>query len=119
MSEAKMVRGPGSVAAEPMTGEGVKDVMRRVLISPDEGWEGWVLRLFEIGPGGHTPRHAHDWPHINFVAEGSGELHMDGEDLEIEKGSAAFVPGGVVHQYTNTGDEPLALLCIVPERGAG
>jgi quercetin dioxygenase-like cupin family protein len=119
MTEAKVVRGPGSVAAEPMAGEGVKDVMRRVLISPDEGWEGWVMRLFEIAPGGHTPRHAHDWPHINFVAEGAGELHMDGEDLEIEKGSAAFVPAGVVHQYTNTGDEPLALLCIVPERGAG
>jgi quercetin dioxygenase-like cupin family protein len=117
MSAAKVVRGLSSIPVEPMLGDAVKDVMKRVLISPAEGWDGWVMRLFEIAPGGHTPRHAHDWPHINFVAEGSGELHMDGEDLDIARGSAAFVPGGVVHQFTNTGDTPLSLICIVPERG--
>jgi quercetin dioxygenase-like cupin family protein len=113
----KTVRDLGSIPAEPVQGEAVRHVMKRVLISPAEGWEGWVMRLFEIGPGGHTPRHRHDWPHINFVAEGSGELHLDGEDLAIEKGSAAFVPAGVLHQFTNTGDGPLSFVCIVPEEG--
>lgn len=119
MSDRWVVGDKGDVSATAMAGAGIEGVVKRVLVSPEQGWEGWVMRLFDVEPGGHTPRHTHDWPHINFVADGAGELHMDGEDLEIEKGSAAFVPAGVVHQYTNTGAEPLALLCIVPERGAG
>lgn len=114
-----VVRGIREVAVEPLTGEGVRDVTRRVLVSPEEGWQGWVMRLFEIAPGGHTPRHAHDWPHINFVAAGRGELHIDGDDFGIATGSSAFVPAGAVHQFSNRGDGPLSLVCIVPERGAG
>ncbi len=105
------------VPAVPMAGEGVVGVVKRVPVSPVEGWTGWVMRLFDIEPGGHTPRHAHDWPHINFVASGCGELHLDGVDHPLEAGSYAYVPSGVVHQFTNSGDEPLSFVCIVPEEG--
>ena len=83
-----------------MAGEGVQDVVKRVLVSPAEGWDGWVMRLFDIAPGGHTPRHAHDWPHINFIAAGPRQLHLDGEDYALEAGSYAYVPAGLVHQFS-------------------
>jgi quercetin dioxygenase-like cupin family protein len=113
----KVVGKKSDAAVKVMAGEGVVDVTKRVLVSPAEGWDGWVMRLLEVGPHGCTPRHAHPWPHINFVASGAGELHLDGEDYEIEAGSFAFVPADVQHQYTNTGEEPLAFVCIVPEEG--
>ena len=113
----KVVGGKDEVAAVPMAGEGIRDVVKRVLVSPAEGWEGWVMRLFDVAPGGHTPRHAHDWPHINFVAAGRGELHLDGEDHELEAGSYAYVPAGLTHQFSNTGDEVFSFICIVPEHG--
>lgn len=113
------VRRREDVPAVPMAGDDVKDVAKRVLVGPAEGWEGHVMRLFEIGPGGHTPRHRHDWPHVNVVVAGRGLLHVDGVDHEIVPGSSAFVPAGATHQFSNTGVERLQLVCIVPERGEG
>ncbi len=105
------------VASRPMAGDGVHDVVKRVLVSPADGWDGWVMRLFDIGPGGHTPRHAHDWPHINVVLSGRGELYLDGDDHALEAGSYAFVPAGLVHQFRNAGAETFSFVCIVPEEG--
>src|SRR5512137_1789977 len=48
-----------------------------------------------VAPGGHTPRHTHPWPHINFIASGSGSLHVAGEDHPLAAGSYAYVPADV------------------------
>jgi quercetin dioxygenase-like cupin family protein len=100
--------------AREITGEGIRDVVKRVLVSPEEGWDGWVMRLFDVGPGGHTPRHAHPWPHINFVAAGKGELFLDGELHPLEPGAYAYVPGEHEHQFRAAADAPLSFVCIVP-----
>ena len=91
--------------------------VKKVLISPSEGWEGYVMRVFDIDEGGNTPRHTHDWPHINFVLEGSGTLFLDGVEHDIKTGSFAYVPGGKEHSFINTGSGKLSIICIVPEEG--
>lgn len=111
------VRRREEVPAVPMRGDGVANVMKRVLVGPAQRWDGYVMRLFEIGPGGHTPRHRHDWPHINVVVAGRGVLHVDGADYEIVQGSSAFVPANATHQFSSVGEETLQLVCIVPEVG--
>jgi quercetin dioxygenase-like cupin family protein len=100
-----------------MAGEGLREVTKRVLVSPDDGWDGWVMRLFDVGPGGHTPRHTHAWPHINFVASGTGELFLDGDTHALAAGSYAYVPGGHEHQFRASSDETLSFVCIVPAEG--
>jgi quercetin dioxygenase-like cupin family protein len=75
------------------------------------------MRLFSVAPGGHTPRHTHDWPHINIVLAGQGRLDIDGVEHAIEAGTSGFVPAGSTHQFTNTGDSVLEFVCIVPEAG--
>lgn len=105
------------VPAQPMTMAGARDVTRRVLISPQDGWDGWVMRAFELAPGGHTPRHAHKWPHINVGLEGSGIVEIDGVEHPLRGGSYAFVPPGSVHQFRNTGTGPMGIICIVPLEG--
>ena len=117
MTEGKVVGQARDVAATPMAGAGIEGVMKRVLVSPEDGWDGWVLRLFDIDPDGHTPKHAHDWPHINFVAAGRGVLFLDGAEYQLEAGSYAFVPAGHEHQFRAAADEPLSFVCIVPEAG--
>lgn len=94
-----------------------KEVLKKVLVSPNEGWEGYVMRSFELGKDGHTPKHTHAWPHINYITCGQGILHLDGKDYEVEAGSFAYVPGGKIHQFRNPGTEPFAFICIVPEEG--
>ena len=76
-----------------------------------------VLRLFDVEPGGHTPKHSHDWPHINFVASGGGVLFLDGEEHPLLPGSYAYVPSNHEHQFRAAADAPLSFVCIVPEGG--
>lgn len=107
------------VAGLELSGDDMTGVVKRVLLGPADGWEGWVMRAFELAPGGHTPRHRHDWPHINVMLEGSGRLLLDGAEHEVSAGGFAFVPAGAEHQFSNPGDERFAFICIVPECGEG
>ncbi len=95
----------------------VKDALMKVLVSPKEGWEGYVMRVVELGTGGYSPKHTHPWPHINYVISGKGVLHLDGEDNELEAGAFAYVPSGKLHQFRNNGNEKFEFICIVPEEG--
>lgn len=47
-------------------GGAVKDVRGRVAIGKADGAERFCMRVFELGAGGFTPRHRHDWEHEIF-----------------------------------------------------
>lgn len=89
----------------------------KVLVSPKEGWDGYVMRVVEVSKEGFTPKHSHPWPHINYMIEGSGELMIDGKINSVESGAFAFVPAGSLHQFRNTGNSVFKFICIVPEEG--
>jgi len=95
----------------------VKAAAMKALVGPPQGWSDYVMRIVELGPEGYSPRHAHPWPHINYMLEGSGILHIDGQDHPVEVGSYAFVPAGVLHQFKNTGPGTFRFICIVPKEG--
>jgi quercetin dioxygenase-like cupin family protein len=95
----------------------LKNVVKRVLITPQDGWKGWVMRHFEIGPEGYTLKHSHPWPHINYIIKGQGMLYIDGKEYEITEGSFAYIPSNALHQFINIGKDVLELICIVPEEG--
>jgi quercetin dioxygenase-like cupin family protein len=75
------------------------------------------MRILTIEAGGHSPRHQHPWPHINYVIEGKGELYHAGETSTIGPGSVAYLPADTDHQFRNTGSKPLKFICIVPREG--
>jgi len=95
----------------------VQGITMKVLVSPKEGWEGHVMRVFEVEPQGFTPKHSHPWPHINYIIKGHGELMIDGETTTITPGSYAYVPSDTLHQFRNVGEQSLEFICIVPEIG--
>ena len=105
------------LTAMPIDSIEVHSAAMKVLISESEGWQDHVMRIIELGEGGYSPKHAHDWPHINFVVEGSGVLNIDGTDHTLLAGGYAFVPAGTVHQFKNAGKSPFRFICIVPSRG--
>ena len=59
------------IEKKEISGEGIKDVLKQVPVGPEQGWEN-TLRVFTLKPGGHTPKHSHDWEHVNFVISGNG-----------------------------------------------
>ena len=89
----------------------------KVLVSPQEGWEGHVMRVVEVKENGFTPKHSHPWPHVNYFLEGQGELMIDGVNYKVEAGSYAYVPSDSLHQFKNIGKDVFKFICIVPKEG--
>lgn len=103
----------GSVITDPKA----KDALMKVLISPQDGFEGYVMRVVEVQENGFTPKHSHPWPHINYMIEGDGELLINDTVNQVSSGSYAFVPQDALHQFRNTGKGTFKFICIVPEVG--
>jgi len=96
--------------------EGIVGVTKKVAIGKNEGWDN-TMRVFKITPGGNTPRHKHDWEHVNYVTSGRGKVMIDGVEHDVGHGDFAFVPPNSEHQFTNPYDKDFEFICIVPNRG--
>jgi mannose-6-phosphate isomerase-like protein (cupin superfamily) len=65
--------------------------------------------------GGQVPWHQQDQEEIYFVVEGVGEMCLGEERRTITAGQAVYIPSGVFHQLTNTGETPLRMIyCYGP-----
>ena len=107
-------------ATRPVAMDGVKDVSMRVLLGGEHGMPNFSLRHFVVQPGGHTPRHSHDYEHEVVIISGRGEAEQAGETVTIEKGDVMYVAAESLHQFRNPGPGTLEMLCLVPrERNNG
>jgi quercetin dioxygenase-like cupin family protein len=102
------------VAAESVEVEGAKDVKIRWLITKDDGAKHFAMRLFEVQPGGCTPFHQHDWEHEVFIVAGFGEIRKKQGNESFKQGDVIFVAPEELHQFVNTGEELLQLICLIP-----
>jgi quercetin dioxygenase-like cupin family protein len=103
-----------NISKSPVKADGAKDVAIRWLISKEDGAENFALRLFELQPGGFTPLHTHPHEHEVFVIEGQGIFVYQGQQHPFVAEYVIFVPGNKQHQFKNTGDSVLRMLCIIP-----
>jgi quercetin dioxygenase-like cupin family protein len=94
--------------------EGASGAFRQVPIGKADGAPNFSARVFTLEPGGHTPHHTHESEHLNYIVSGMG-VAMEGETpREIREGDYILVKPNELHQYLNTGDEPLIFMCVVP-----
>jgi len=91
-----------------------KGVSGRVVIGKADGADNFCMRVFELDPGGFTPKHRHDWEHEIFFHAGQGEVWQDGNWTPVSSGNVAFIPGNEEHQIRNAGDSALTFVCLVP-----
>jgi len=95
-------------------GDAVKGIKGRLLIGKDDDAPNFVMRLFEVEPGGYSPQHNHEWEHEIFIHQGEGTVYFEGKTYPVRAGSAIFVPPNKEHQIRNTGSETMAFLCLIP-----
>jgi quercetin dioxygenase-like cupin family protein len=95
-------------------GAGTAGVKVRWVIGEKTGAPNFAMRIFDFEPGGHTPRHTHDWEHEVFVLQGGGTALTPEGDKPIKAGDAVFIPGGEIHQFRNTGDALMRVMCLIP-----
>lgn len=103
-----------SIEPKLFDGGQAKAVAGRVAIGKADGAANFCMRVFEVGAGGHTPRHSHPWEHEMFYHSGRGEVFCEGKSTPVQPGSVVFVPPGAEHQVRNAGTEPLVFVCLVP-----
>jgi len=96
--------------------QGVNGVKMRRVIAEKEGAENFVMRVFEVEPGGNTPLHSHAWEHEVFILSGGGIVVDQSGENEVKTGDVVFVPGGEKHQFKNPGDVPWEFICLIPVR---
>lgn len=113
-----IVRHSDDVEARPVDAAGARGVSIRWLIAAhDEGAETFVMRQFEIGPGGWTPRHSHPWEHEVYVLAGGGAVVTPaGEEQALRPGDVVLVPPAEVHQFRADPGQALRFLCLIPAR---
>ncbi len=89
-------------------------VVKREVITADDGAPHFCMRVFEVEPGSSTPSHSHQWEHEVFVLSGRGVVVSGDKETPIAKDSVVFVPPNEHHCFVNNGDEILRFICVIP-----
>jgi quercetin dioxygenase-like cupin family protein len=103
-----------SVEQQPVAMPGSHACQVRWLIGARDGAPNFAMRQFEVAPGGFTPRHSHPYEHEVFVLAGEGTIAEGPLTHPIRAGDIIYVAPDEIHQFCNTGDQPLKFLCLVP-----
>jgi mannose-6-phosphate isomerase-like protein (cupin superfamily) len=103
-SEAKRLGLPGRTSLEPVSGA----IGSRV-----------TFRIAEIPAPqpGAPPRGPHlhrGFEECIYVLRGTGVNHSESGEIPIKPGDIVLIPPNEKHMTTNTGTEPLVLLCFFP-----
>lgn len=96
----------------------IKGVQKRVVIGEKEGAQNFILRVFTVSGGGHSPKHSHPWEHEVFILRGKAKVMLGEEYTSIKEGDAVFVPENLEHQFVNTSkSEEFEFICVIPKGG--
>jgi len=119
-----LVRNIDEVDRQPVGMEGAAGVRMAVMVGRADGAPHFALRQFEVEPGGHSPRHSHDYEHEVFVVSGRGTVLVEGEERALRPGDVVYVPANTEHQFRASSADGsaagLRFLCLVPvERNCG
>lgn len=102
------------VELEDVKMDGAELAKVRWVFSNKDGADRFALRVFDLGPEGHSPYHKHDYEHETFTLEGKGELRTEDGTFPLEPGVAAFVPPNKMHGFYNVGDGTFRFICCIP-----
>ena len=94
----------------------MKGVTKRVLISQKEEAPYFVMRYFEIEPGGWTSFDKHPHDHGVIILKGKGKVLLGNEEIEVGFGDVVYVPCNEIHQFKNNGEEIFGFICVIPNK---
>lgn len=110
-----IIKKDSEIPEEFMEEEGVKNVIRRILIGPQDGSSNIIMRYFKVLPGGNTPHHSHSHEHVVKIEKGKGIVIDDlGKENIVTEGQSFLIEGNKKHQFKNPYEEPFEFLCMIP-----
>src|SRR5688572_15679923 len=111
-----LIRSLRDAPRKPVDMPGVKGVTMAVMVGREHGAPNFALRQFVLEPGGHSPRHQHDYEHEVYIVAGGGTVLLNGMENAIKQGDVVYVPADHEHQFKAgaEGGAGLTFLCLVP-----
>lgn len=112
-----LIRKPEDTQARTMDMPGASKVTMRLMVGRDDGAPNFAMRLFEVQPGGYTPRHQHNYEHEILIMQGQaavGTSTDETKDTSAKAGDVLYIPANQTHQFRNTGQDILKFMCLVP-----
>jgi len=111
-----VIRNINEAQMKPVQMDGVQGATMSVMVGRSDGAPNFAMRHFAVAPGGHTPRHSHDYEHEVYIVSGRGTILLGGKENPIRGGDVIYVPADELHQFKSAPDqrEPLRFLCLVP-----
>jgi len=89
------------------------DGKNRRLLYPEMGSTSITLNYAEHAPGVTFTPHLHeDSTDVIIVLKGRGQIVSNDDIVQFEAGDVLYVPPGVYHGTTNTGDETLVMYSL-------
>lgn len=90
------------------------------IVTPGIGASAIDLHVNRLRPGAAPgPYHVHtNSENVYYLLSGRLLVRLDGEDHELSRGDAAFIPPGVPHSATNPGADEAVLIEIYAPAGA-
>ncbi|MBN1676915.1 MAG: cupin domain-containing protein [Candidatus Thermoplasmatota archaeon] len=93
---------------------GTKGIDFKQMIAKNMEAPHFYMRLIDLFPGGHTERHTHEWEHEVFVVEGSGKVALKNREEDIVQGDAIFIEPNEIHEFVNSSNSLLRVICVIP-----
>src|SRR6202140_4680343 len=88
-----------------------------ILLTGDDTNGRFCLIDMYIPPGGGPPPHRHDFEESFIVMAGELEATFRGEKSVVRTGETVHVPANAPHQFHNSSEHPVRLLCICSPAG--
>lgn len=76
-------------------------------VGADQGDTNISVFLLHALPGRGPGPHRHPYDEVQFVREGRGTWVVNGVEFEGKAGDIFVIKAGEIHEFKNTGDEPL------------
>jgi quercetin dioxygenase-like cupin family protein len=81
-------------------------------VGADQGDAAVSVFLFNGKPGSGPGPHRHPYDEIQFIRSGRGRWKVNGTEFDGKAGDVFVIKAGEIHEFKNTGDEPLVQLDI-------
>ena len=94
--------------------ETMPGVSLRWMLSRENGAPNFEMRYIEIKQGYNSFGDPHEFEHEVYVLHGKGRIEGKDQTVDIAPGDAILILPGEKHRFFSTGNQPLAIICIIP-----
>lgn len=115
LQRALTVARPEADANSPHIGL-VGDTYTILLSGKDTAGRFCLIDMY-VPPGGGPPPHRHDFEETFSILEGELEATFRGAKTTVKAGETVNIPANAPHQFHNTSDQPVRMLCICSPAG--